>query len=203
MISARDRRALVASTALITLLLTSVAACGSPSGSEKPSEGSTPSTSSTAPSTSDSPNTESQTVDANGAALQIPADWLQFEEGKSIVFTPPNDSAGYDTGRTVFSVVDGLREGTPAEIDDLGDDELADAKKGPSVKNARRLPDLEVNGATLFHVQAEDTTEWIDIFGTLNGSERVTVSWKIHKSTGDRKQADAMINPVMATFKFN
>lgn len=200
MTSARDVRTLVASTAIAALLSATVTACGTQD--DKPTEASTPSTS-TSPSTSESPTDAGQTVDADGATLQIPADWLQYEEGKSIVFTPPNDATGFDTGRTVFSVTTGLWQGTPEEIDHLGGKELSNTKKGPSVKNAQRLPDLKVNGATLFHVQAEDTTEWIDVFGSLNGSERVTISWVIHKSTGTRKEADAMIDPVMQTFKFS
>lgn len=125
-------------------------------------------------------------------------------EGKSVLFKPPADSTGFDVARTVFSVVDGLWEGTPEEIDYLGDEELSDTKNGPSVKNARRLPDLKVNGATLFHVQAENETDWLDIYGSLNGSERTTVAWQVGKlSFPDRKKADAIIYPVMQTFKFS
>lgn len=125
-------------------------------------------------------------------------------EGKSVLFKPPADSTGFDVARTVFSVKPGLWEGTPDEIDALGDDELSDTKSEPGVRTARRLPDLKVNGATLFHVQAEDETDWLDIFGTLNGGERTTVAWQISKgSFPDRKEADAMIDPVMQTFKLN
>lgn len=201
MTSARDVHILLASAALVALLSATVTACGTPSS--KPTEESTTGTSATAPAASESPAADWQTVDARGAMLQIPADWSQDWDGGSILFKPPKSQTGFDTARTVFLVQNGLWEGTPEEIDYLGDDELADTKKGPSVKNARRLPDLKVNGATLFHIQAEDTTEWLDIFGTLNGSKRVTVSWVIHKSTGNRKEADAMIDPVMQTFRFS
>jgi hypothetical protein len=202
MTSARDVRTLLASVALVALLSPSVTACGTTSN--EPAEGSTPSTSPTASSTSESASADWQTADAKGATLQIPADWSQDWDGASILFKPPADSTGFDVARTVFVVKPGLWEGTPEEIDALGDDELGDTKSEPGVRTARRLPDLKVNGATLFHVQAEDETDWLDIFGTLNGSERTTVSWKISKGVfPDRKEADAMIDPVMQTFKFN
>lgn len=48
------------------------------------------------------------------------------------------------------------------------------------------------------------TRHWLDIYGTLNGSERTTVDWQIGKvSFPDRKKADAIIDPVMQTFEFS
>ncbi|MEI7058004.1 hypothetical protein WBG06_19415 [Nocardioides sp. CCNWLW239] len=199
MTSARDARTLLASAALAMLLTAAITACGTPS--DAPSEGSTPSSTAALPTESGSPTAAWQTADAKGATVQIPPDWSQDWDGASILFKPPADSTGFDVARTVFVVKPGLWEGTPGEINSLGDDELSDTKSEPGVRAARRLPDLKVNGATLFHIRAEDETNWIDVFGTLNGSERTTVAWQISKGAfPDRKEADAMIDPVMQTF---
>lgn len=76
-------------------------------------------------------------------------------------------------------------------------------KSDSSFSKVERLPDETINGTPFYHFRTETEFTWQDHYGTVASTTRdqVTVTWEFNKSDIDRKSADALIAPIMATYK--
>lgn len=137
-----------------------------------------------------------KTVSTDGAQLQVPADWSVSQEANGPAADPPPraGSSGTSGGLSLHSKDDPL--GT---TDDDAKSSLGAAATG--AKNKQRLPDLKVNGATVYHVRYDTAGAWYDVYGTNVDGRSYTALWQFSKSDVSRAEVDKLINPVMATFK--
>ncbi|MEU6137783.1 hypothetical protein [Nocardioides sp. NPDC047086] len=76
-------------------------------------------------------------------------------------------------------------------------------KGDSSLAKLERLPDETINGNLFYHFRAETEFTWQDHYGTVASTTRdqVTVTWEFNKSDIDRKGAEALIAPIMATYE--
>lgn len=192
--------------ALGALVLIGVTGCG---GSSTSGVGASPTTSTSGGATSASSTPADRgggsggtlkTMSEPGVQLEVPASWSVSKEALGTAASAPA-SAGSDPHATP-GVVD-----LQAKADPLGSQDqmlksllAGDAARGTNVKH---LPDLHVNGATLYHVQYEvpDKHDLEDAFGTsVNGTD-YRVGWSFSTLFITRAKADELINQVMPTFK--
>lgn len=195
------RRRVLGAFALGTAVVAALAGCGDAAGSAhggtKPTESVAASASAASSGGAAKPAGSPQTLSETGVELQVPADWSVHKETTGTASSAPPQS-GFTT------TPGGLAFGS--EPDPLGTTDSA-AKSalggvGSGAKDAKRLPDLHVNGATLFHVQYEANKQWWDEYGTIVDGTSYSVSWQFFESQiKTRADADKLIQPVMATFK--
>lgn len=146
-----------------------------------------------------------QVASVNVAQLQVPPDWtLSSNRKQSQTMRAPTNSVGLSPGSG------GLMAGAYGADGDLSDaveglaELVHDQLKGDSsLANLERLPDETINGTLFYHFRAETEFTWQDHYGTVAATTRdqVTVTWEFNKSDIDRKGAEALIAPVMATYE--
>lgn len=189
--------------AVVFTVLLAVAVGGCDEGSDGGASHPTPrahSVSESATTMSDSatntPSRKRQTVSDTGVQLQVPAGWRVSQEANGPAADPPPQvgSSGTSGGLSLHSKDDPL--GT---TNDDAKSSLGAAASG--AKNKKRLPDLKVNGATLYHVRYDTAGAWYDVYGTNVDGRSYTALWQFSKSDVSRAEVDKLINPVMATFK--
>ena len=76
-------------------------------------------------------------------------------------------------------------------------------KKDSSFTKLEKLPNETINGSLFYHFRGETEYTWEDHYGTLvpDAGRQVTVVWSFNKSDIDRKGAEALIAPIMATYE--
>lgn len=181
--------------------------CGSEAPTPDPTKG--PSASEnpggTTGSESDGPAVPSdwKVASADVAQLQVPPDWtVTSNADQTQTMRAPKDSIGVSPGSGNIvagpHAGDGDGESAVNALADLRQDELA-----RDLKNLKRLPNETINGSIFYHFQGEDEYTWQDHYGTVvpGGDDRVSMSWDFNKSDIDRKGADTLIEPIMATYE--
>jgi len=90
-----------------------------------------------------------------------------------------------------------------AALDELAELRGKTLKDDSSLTVLKRLPNETINGALFYHFRAESEFTWEDHYGTLvpDAGRQVTVVWSFNKSDIDRKGAEALIAPIMATYE--
>lgn len=197
----------IAIAALATSLGLALSGCGSSEGSGTDPT-TTPSTSEG--SASPSPSTPSvpadwQIASVDVAQLQVPPDWvLSSTRKQSQTMRAPKNSVGLSPGAGGLMAdaygADGNLEDAVDGLAKLVHDQLKDDS---SLTKLERLPDETINGTLFYHFRAETEFTWQDHYGTVASTTRdqVTVTWEFNKSDIDRKDADALIEPIMATYE--
>lgn len=76
-------------------------------------------------------------------------------------------------------------------------------KKDASFTVLQQMPNETINGSLFYHFRAETEYTWEDHYGTLvpDAARQVNVVWSFNKSDIDRKGAEALIAPIMATYE--
>lgn len=196
------KRPRVRFAAMIAALAAGFALSSCGGGSDEPSgPGTTPSGSSSSPAEPDASTSTGDSVVAeiNGAQLQAPAGWSVSDEDGLATLTAPKDELGYAPGSAILNADVTLAGST----EELADTRLRGAKS-EGFTNPERLADAEFAGVTFFHIRAKrGTKSSYDLYGAVIDGSEVVVAWEFIIEFADRKEADAMINEVMPTFKFN
>lgn len=197
----------IAIAALATSLGLTLSGCGSSEGSSR-APTTTPSTS--AGSANPRPSAPSvpadwQIASVDVAQLQVPPDWvLSSNRKQSQTMRAPKSSVGLSPGSGGLMAdaygADGNLEDAVGGLAKLVHDQL---KRDSSLTKLERLPDETINGTPFYHFRAETEFTWQDHYGTVAPTTRdqVTVTWEFNKSDIDRKGAEALIDPIMATYE--
>ncbi|MDQ4110510.1 MAG: hypothetical protein M3306_05340 [Actinomycetota bacterium] len=90
-----------------------------------------------------------------------------------------------------------------AALDELAGLRGKALKKDSSFTTLERLPNETINGSLFYHFRAETEYTWEDHYGTLepDAGMQVTVVWSFNKADIDRKGAEALSAPIMATYE--
>lgn len=195
----------VATVALATALSLALAGCGTDEGPDA-----APTAQSSAANATPSATGPSVPADWNAASVEIaqfhtPADWGIEPGGKQLLsLVAPKNDIGLSPGAGHVSVgvfsTDGKVE---AELERLAKISHNQFKADSSLTNLKRLPNETINGSLFYHFRAESEFTWEDHYGTLvpDAGRQVAVTWKFNKSDIDRKGAEALIEPIMATYE--
>lgn len=197
----RTSRAFATLAAALSLVL---AGCGSDGPEAKPTSEASTATSSPSPTGPTVPSGwKAASVDI--AQLHAPAKWTIEPGGKQILsLVAPKNEIGLSPGSGILSVgvfsTDGEVEAELERFAGLSHDQF---KADSSLTKLQRLPNESINGSLFYHFRAETEYTWEDHYGTLvpDAVRQVTVTWKFNKSDIDRKGAEALIAPIMATYE--
>lgn len=139
------------------------------------------------------------------AQLHAPADWSVQTGGKQILtLRAPKNEIGLSPGAGHMSADVYSTEGeVTAALDELAGLRGKTLEDDSSLTGLKRLPNETINGSPFYHFRAESEFTWEDHYGTLvpDADRQVTVVWSFNKSDIDRKGADALIAPIMATYE--
>lgn len=132
--------------------------------------------------------------------MQVPADWSVKNEAQGVAASPP-PKKGQRTVPGALSFESG-----PEPLGTTEDDakDALDGARSSGAKNVKRLPNVKINGMTLYHIQYEVKGSMWDGYGTVVNGNGIGVEWQLFKGGADgytRAQADKLIQPVMATLK--
>ncbi|MEU0313446.1 hypothetical protein [Nocardioides sp. NPDC006273] len=139
------------------------------------------------------------------AQFHVPADWAIEPGGKQILsLVAPENEIGLSPGAghvsaDVYTTDDEIQ----AELDGLAKLAHEQFKADSSLTKLERLPNETINGSLFYHFRAESEFTWEDHYATLvpDAGMQVAVTWKFNKSDIDHKGADALIEPIMATYE--
>lgn len=197
----------VAVAALATALGVTLAGCGTGEGPvAKPTSNATDNTAESSPSpTGPTVPEDWKAASAKVAQLHVPPDWkLESYADQAQTMIAPKNKVGLSPGSgEVMAGVYGADGDAKESVEGLAkllNDQL---KADSSLTKLERLPDETINGTRFYHFRAETDFDWQDHYGTVTPTARdqVTVTWKFNKSDIDRKGAEALIAPIMATYE--
>jgi hypothetical protein len=142
---------------------------------------------------------------AKVAQLHVPPTWeLDSYGDESQAMIAPKNSVGLSPGSGEISTgvysTDGDVEDVLNELAGLRGRTL---KKDTSFTALKQLPNETINGSPFYHFRAETEYTWEDHYGALvpDAVRQVNVVWSFNKSDIDRKGAEALIAPIMATYE--
>lgn len=136
-----------------------------------------------------------------GATLMVPADWdIQTEDSGLSMGAPGEVDGDPSVGHAIFQS-NPFPYAEPDANKTLASDEARRLDRSSVEKNVERLPDVKLDGATFYHFQSEVDGGWHDWFGTIHNDYGISINWTFYKSDVDRKEATALIDQVMPTFK--
>lgn len=142
---------------------------------------------------------------AKVAQLHVPPNWeLDSYADQAQTMIAPENEVGLSPGSGEIMVgVYGADENLEEAIEGLAKLVHDQLKRDSSLTNLERLPDETINGTLFFHFRAETEYTWQDHYGTVVSTTRdqVTVTWQFNKSDIDRKDAEALFAPIMATYE--
>ncbi|TQL66228.1 hypothetical protein FB381_0077 [Nocardioides albertanoniae] len=181
-----------------------VAGCGTNDRPEtKPTSGGSTAESSPTPTRPTVP-ADWKAASAKVAQLHVPPAWgIDSYADQAQTMIAPENKVGLSPGSGEIMAdaygADGDLEKATEGLAKLVNHQL---KKDSSLTKLERLPDETINGTLFYHFRAETEYAWQDHYGTVAPTrEQVTVTWRFNKSDIDRKGADALIAPIMATYE--
>ena len=195
----------IATITLATALSVVLTACGTSEGPDAK-----PTSESSAAEASPSAVAPSVPAGWKAASVEIaqfhaPADWDIEPGGKQILsLVAPKSEIGLSPGAGHVSADVYSADGEiQAELDGLAKLAHDQFKADPSLTKLERLPNETINGSSFYHFRAESEFTWEDHYATLvpDAGMQVAVTWKFNKSDVDRKGAEALIGPIMATYE--
>lgn len=200
----RTSRSIAVATLATTLGIT-LTGCGASEGpGAKPTSESSASESSPSPTGSTAPEGW-KAASVEIAQFHTPADWVIESGGKQILsLVAPKNEIGLSPGAGHVSADVYSTDGEiQAELDGLAKLAHDQFKADSSLIKLERLPNETINGSLFYHFRAESEFTWEDHYATLvpDAGMQVAVTWKFNKSDIDRKGAEALIAPIMATYE--
>lgn len=196
--------------ALATSLSIVLAGCGSDEGPATDPTKSTSANSTSEASPGPSPSDPTvpadwQVASVDVAQLQVPSDWtLNSNRKQSQTMRAPKNSVGLSPGSGgLMADAYGADGDLKEAVEGLAKLVHGQLKEDSSLTKIERLPDETINGTSFYHFRAETEFTWQDHYGTVASTTRdqVTVTWEFNKSDIDRKGAETLITPIMATYK--
>lgn len=139
------------------------------------------------------------------AQFHAPEDWAIEPGGKQILsIVAPKDEIGLSPGAGHVSADVYLTdEEIDTELEGLAKLAQDQFKADSSLTKLERMPNETINGSLFYRFRAESEFTWEDHYATLvpDAGMQVAVTWKFNKSDIDRKDAEALIAPIMATYE--
>lgn len=196
----------IAIAPLAALFLT-LAGCGAGEGPDTE-----PTSNSTGTSAESSPSPTGPTVPEDWEAasveiaqLHVPSDWTIKSGGKQLLtLRAPKNEVGLSPGAGHISVGVYSTDGEiKAELDELAELHATQLERDASFTKIERQPNETINGSLFYHFRVETEYTWEEMYGTLvpDAGRQVAVEWSFNKSDIDRKGAEALIAPIMATYE--
>jgi hypothetical protein len=195
----------IAIAALAAALGLTLAGCGT---SEDPDA--RPTSESSAPQSSPSPTGASvpegwKAASAEIAQLHVPPTWEldSFRDQAQTMIAPKNEVGLSPGSGEIMADVYSTEGEIKAALDELAGLRGEALKKDSSITTLEKLPNETINGSLFYHFRAESEFTWEDHYGTLvpDAGRQVTVVWSFNKSDIDRKGAEALSAPIMATYE--
>lgn len=162
---------------------------------------------------------ESAPPSSTPTAATVPAGWrVAAVDGVAQFAVPPRwdlkssrnmwsigiakDQLGIPPGFATYSVSPGIGGDVKSYVASLGKEHVHGVTVG-GAKGVKRLPDVTFAGSLFYHIQYGGDGMVHDDYGTttLDGTKVISIGWSTYPDTITRKQADQIINQVMATFK--
>jgi hypothetical protein len=202
----RTSRSLAIAT-LATALGITLTGCGTgESPDTKPTSNPTNTTAESSPSpTAPTAPADWKPASAEVAQLHVPPNWeLDSFRDQAQTMIAPKNKVGLSPGSgEIMADVYSTEGDAEAALNELAGLRGKALKKDTSFTTLKQLPNETINGSRFYHFRAETEYTWEDHYGTLalDAGMQVTVVWKFNKSDIDRKGAEALIAPIMATYE--
>lgn len=190
----------LAAPVLVVLLPVGLAACGGDDPGPSPDPSSPGSTVGTPTGASGDPTSDPTSSVAPATGPRVVTSRFSFRAPEGFEKSPvageflgsARDLLADDT--VYFSILEDHR---PASLDELRESYLRNA---PYEKPPRVLPDLEIDGVTVFHVAGPiDDRSYGEAFGALVDGAGVTIEFQIHSPAPRRRE---IVDSTMATFRW-